>query len=103
MNIAGLDILQDYWREKPETENSLKTWIQTTGEAQWQHVFDLKNTFRFADAVGDCTAFNIRGNHFRLITKINFGAQTVLVLYVLTHGEYDKKRWKKEDCNFRLG
>lgn len=102
MNIIGLDKLKSCWQEKPETETALKSWIQVTNEARWRHLFDLKNTYRYADAVGSCIAFNIRGNHFRLITKINFRTETVTVLYVLTHKQYDEKgknSWKKTDCD----
>ncbi|MDQ3129677.1 MAG: type II toxin-antitoxin system HigB family toxin [Acidobacteriota bacterium] len=101
MNIIGREILQKYWEEKRETENSLKTWIQVIEQNDWKHIFDLKQTFRFADAVGTCTAFNIKGNHYRLITKINFQTQTVRVLYVLTHAQYDERGWKRNDCDCR--
>lgn len=100
MDIIGREILQKYWEEKRETENSLKTWIQTIEQNDWKHIFELKQTFRFADAVGNCTTFNIKGNHYRLITQINFQTRTVRILYVLTHEQYDERKWKGNDCDW---
>ena len=48
-----------------------------------------------ADLVGDKTVFNIRGNRYRLITKIDYSRGTVEVREILTDAEYDKGEWKQ--------
>lgn len=40
------------------------------------------------------TIFNIKGNHYRLITAVDFGRATIRVVDVLTHAEYNKGKWK---------
>jgi Uncharacterized protein conserved in bacteria len=40
------------------------------------------------------TVFNICGNRFRLITKIEYRYQTIYIKRVLTHAEYDREEWK---------
>jgi len=40
------------------------------------------------------TVFNIAGNKFRLIVKIEYRYRAIYVKDVLTHAEYDKGRWK---------
>ncbi|MGB5711213.1 MAG: type II toxin-antitoxin system HigB family toxin, partial [Waterburya sp.] len=37
------------------------------------------------------------GNNFRLITYVDFRHQKVFIRSVLTHAEYDKNDWKKDD------
>ncbi len=98
MLILGRDILENFWNDHKDAENALKTWIQVVQEANWQNFVELRKTYPKADLVGDCTVFNIRGNNYRLIAIVNYAAQIVQVLYILTHKEYDKDRWKKA-CN----
>jgi mRNA interferase HigB len=38
--------------------------------------------------------FNIAGNKYRLIARVNHISQTVFVLHVLTHSDYDKGAWR---------
>ncbi len=98
MLILGKDKLEEFWKRFRDAENALKTWIQVVDAANWQNFVELKMTYPKADLVGDCTVFNIRGNNYRLIAIVHYSAQLISVLYVLTHKEYDKNKWKK-DCN----
>ena len=34
--------------------------------------------------------FNIKGNHYRLIVKINYDYQMIWIRFIGTHAEYDK-------------
>ena len=38
--------------------------------------------------------FNIKGNDYRLITKIDYAYQKVFIKYVLRHPGYNKGKWK---------
>jgi hypothetical protein len=40
--------------------------------------------------------FNIQRNRHRLIAAIHFNTQTVYVLQIMTHREYDRSRWEDE-------
>jgi mRNA interferase HigB len=40
--------------------------------------------------------FNIERNRHRLIAAIHFNTETVYVLRIMTHKEYDRDRWKDE-------
>jgi mRNA interferase HigB len=48
-----------------------------------------------ADLVGPYTVFNIKGNTYRLIVKIEYRWQIIFVKHLLTHAEYDRKEWTK--------
>lgn len=39
--------------------------------------------------------FNIGGNNYRLVAAIRYDRGIVYVRNVLTHAEYDLKKWKK--------
>lgn len=41
--------------------------------------------------------FNIGGNNFRLIAYVDYKQGKVFIRAVLTHAEYDKDDWKKDE------
>jgi len=55
---------------------------------------DVQASFASAEAVGDNTVFNIKGNRYRLIAKIEYRLQMIFIKSLLTHPEYDKDKWK---------
>ena len=50
----------------------------------------VKARYRSASIVaGNRVVFNIKGNAYRLVVKINYGYRLVYVRFVGTHAEYD--------------
>ena len=97
MHIISKKPLQEFWAKYPEAEKPLMHWYRNTKKAEWKNLADVKKDFRHADAAGVCTIFNIGGNNFRVITKIFYPNKKVLVRFVMTHAEYNKKGYKN-DC-----
>jgi mRNA interferase HigB len=89
--------LREFWEKHPDAKEPLLDWYNVTRKATWQNLAEVRESFRHADPVGDCTVFNIKGNDYRLITAIRYKGQRVYTLHVLTHGEYNKEKWK-DDC-----
>jgi len=55
----------------------------------------VKRVYPSADLVGRYTVFNIRGNKYRLIARVVYRSQTVFVVAIMTHEEYDLGNWKE--------
>ena len=55
----------------------------------------MRRDFAHNDIVGRRTVFNIHGNDYRLIARINYRTKRVFILYILTHVEYSKGDWKR--------
>ena len=89
--------LMEYAKQHPEAASSLLRWGALVRSAKWRNLAGTRRTFAHADPAGLCTVFNIKGNDFRLITRIDYGLQTVTLKHVLSHAEYDRGAWKK-DC-----
>jgi mRNA interferase HigB len=69
----------------------LKAWFQETSKANWKNTKPIKAQYPSASFLSDNrVVFNIKGNHYRLIVKINFDYQIVWVRFIGTHAEYDK-------------
>jgi mRNA interferase HigB len=78
----------------PDASAPLQTWRKLMESSEYKGFQDLRNTFRSVDIVKEKYVFDIRGNHYRLITGINFEKQICYIKAVLTHIEYDKGDWK---------
>jgi len=61
----------------------------------WKTPTEMRTVYRNADLVGRRTIFNIAGNKYRLIARVNYRTQRVFVLYILTHADYDRGEWKQ--------
>ena len=89
--------LIEYTKQHPEAASSLLRWGALVRSAKWRNLADTRRTFGHADPVGLCTVFNIKGNDFRLITRIDYALQTATLKSFLTHAEYNRGSWQK-DC-----
>lgn len=94
MRVITPQRIRDYVTHYPVARTSLNQWLQTAQAAQWQSLADVRRQYAHADLVGRRTVFNIAGNKFRLITRINYRRQIVFVFDLLTHTDYDKGKWK---------
>jgi len=66
------------------------SWYQVFDKNNFENSSSIKSLFGSADFVGNNKViFNICGNHYRLIVKINYSTQIVYILFVGTHTEYD--------------
>jgi mRNA interferase HigB len=97
MRIIDAQVIYAFIKQHADSNSSLIVWLTTARRADWKNIANVKQVYPHADAVGTCTVFNIKGNHYRLIAKVDYRAQTIYVKKVLTHAEYDKEKWKK-DC-----
>jgi len=70
----------------------LSNWVDVTRAAEWKSFAEVRQTFRSADYVHEQVVFDIAGNNYRLISSIDYKAQHVYILELMTHSEYD--RWK---------
>ena len=95
MRIIKRGTLEAFWRLHADAKSSLEAWYAVVRRATWQTPAELKRVYANADFVGRRTVFNIAGNKYRLIARVNFRSQRVFVLFLLTHGEYSKGTWRE--------
>jgi mRNA interferase HigB len=98
VRVISRRALLDFVDKHPDSAEPLDNWYRRTRRADWSHLSEVRIDYPHADAVGACTVFNIKGNNYRLITKIFYQQKKILIRFVLTHKEYDKGRWK-DDCS----
>jgi mRNA interferase HigB len=94
MHIISRRKLREFAQDHPDAGEALDHWYNASRKAIWRTFSDLRATFGGADQVGNLVVFNIGGNKYRLIVRIYFKDAVILILYILTHEEYDHGDWK---------
>ena len=73
----------------------LDVWYRVAKKAEWTNLMEVRQVFPTAEAVGEFTVFNIKGNTYRLVTEINYQTRRIFLRHVLTHAEYSRGGWKR--------
>ena len=90
MRIISKKRLREFWERHPSAAAALRAWFREVVQADWDMPARVKERYRSASIVGDNrVVFNIKGNDYRLVVKINYRYRTVYVRFVGTHAEYD--------------
>lgn len=91
MRIIAKKILREFWTKHSDCEEQLKSWYQETESITWENPNDVKRDYPSASILGDNRiVFNIKGNRYRIIIKINYDYQMIWIRFIGTHAEYDK-------------
>ena len=91
MRIIAKKILREFWIKHNDCEQQLKAWYQETSNTAWKNTNQIKLEYPTASIIGDNrVVFNIKGNSYRLIVKINFEYQIIWIRFIGIHAEYDK-------------
>jgi mRNA interferase HigB len=95
MHVITRKRLNEFAKIHPDTKNALAQWYQLVKANKFSSFAELRQIFPSADQVGNLTVFNIGGNKVRLIAAIHYNRKKVYIRAVLTHPEYDQKKWKE--------
>jgi mRNA interferase HigB len=91
MRIIAKRPLRDFWEVHPDAEEPLLAWYREVQREDWDTPAKVKEKYRSASVIGDNrVVFNIKGNEYRLVVKINYAYRVVYIRFVGTHAEYDE-------------
>lgn len=91
MRIISKKILREFWEKHSDSQQQLKSWFQGASKVEWKSPKEIKKEYPSVSILEDNRAvFNIKGNKYRLIVKINYDYQMVWIRFIGIHAEYDK-------------
>ena len=91
MHIISRKRLREFWELHADAEEPLLAWFHEAKVARWQTPDEIKKRYGSADVVADNRViFNIKGNTYRLVVRVNYASGTVFIRFIGTHGEYDR-------------
>lgn len=91
MRVIKKRTLVEHWEKLPDAKSELQSWYAEAKAADWATPADVKDKYRSASILKDGrVVFNICGNRYRLIVRINYDYQMVYIRFFGTHKQYDK-------------
>jgi mRNA interferase HigB len=90
MRVIAKRTLREFWHSHPDARGPLEAWHREATKADWRSPQEIKAQYRNASILkGKRVVFNIGGNKYRLVVKINYDYAIAYVRFVGTHSEYD--------------
>jgi mRNA interferase HigB len=97
MLVAGRLIAEEYFQAHrghsgvAAARRQFDAWLAETTAADWRSPADVKAKYATASVLaGSRVVFNISGNNYRLVVRINYRFGTVEIRFFGTHAEYDR-------------
>ena len=98
MNVVAYRTVRTFIAAYPESETVMRDWYNALSKLEPQNFAELKALFPSVDAVQQkdgtiAFIFNLGGNKYRVVIRIDFEYKVAFILFVFTHTQYDK--WNK--------
>jgi len=87
MRVISRKALRSFARFHAAAAAPLDVWYSTAKAADWRNLTEVQQTYNSADAVGRYTVFNIKGNSYRLVVRINYKYSVIYIHWIGTHAE----------------
>lgn len=90
MRVISKKPLRGFWEKHADAQQPLLAWYREAEDADWDSPATVKAKYANASILGgNRVVFNIKGNSYRLVVRINYPYRVVFVRFVGTHAEYD--------------
>jgi mRNA interferase HigB len=94
MILVGQDKIDAFVKRNAQAREPMQAWVAEVKHAQWKTPQDIKNRYRSADFLkNNRVIFNVKGNSYRLVAKVAYQTAVVVVEWMGTHAQYDKKKF----------
>ncbi|MBN8702142.1 MAG: type II toxin-antitoxin system HigB family toxin [Bacteroidetes bacterium] len=91
MRVISKKILRDFWIKHSDCKEQLMAWYQEASEAYWKSSKPIKAAYPSASfLINNRVVFNVKGNKYRLIVRINYDYGMIWIRFIGTHAEYDR-------------
>ena len=91
MRVISRRKLREFWERHVDAEEPLLAWYREVEKEDWDTPAKVKAKYPNSSILGsNRVVFNIKGNTYRLVVKINYPKRIVFIRFVGTHAEYDR-------------
>jgi len=93
MRVIKRKTLKEFYSQPAhsDAEALLEAWYHEAKHAHWKTPADIKQHYASVSILkNNRVVFNIGGNKYRLVVKINYAAEIILIRFIGTHAGYDQ-------------
>jgi mRNA interferase HigB len=93
LRVYGEAVAAEFAMKHPLSRRPIRRFLEIARESEWPHFPSVKKSFAavdYAPSTGTLI-FDVGGNTYRLIARVDFEEQMLLIQDVLTHGQYVKE------------
>jgi mRNA interferase HigB len=97
MIVIGTDVVEDYLANRAghkgikAARSQYDAWLAIVARAAWRTPEGVKASYPKASILkAGRVVFNIKGNDYRLVARVQYQAGVLAIRFFGTHAEYDK-------------
>jgi mRNA interferase HigB len=97
MIVMGTDAVESYFADHAghrgikAARSQYGAWLDIVTRAEWLNPEDVKASYPKASILkAGRVVFNIKGNDYRLIVRVQYQASVLMIRFFGTHAEYDE-------------
>jgi len=97
MIVIGTDVVENYFADRAghrgikAARSQYDAWLDIVTRAEWRNPEDVKAAYPKASILkAGRVVFNIKGNDYRLIARVQYQASILMVRFFGNHAEYDE-------------
>jgi len=97
MIVIGRDVVENYLVDRAGHQGvkvarlQYRAWLTIVENAKWRNPGDVKASYlKVSILKAGRAVFNIKGNDYRLVVRVQYGANVLEIRFFGTHREYDR-------------
>jgi mRNA interferase HigB len=97
MIVIGTDVVENYFADRAghkgikAARSQYEAWLDIVARAEWRNPEDVKASYPKASILkAGRVVFNIKGNDYRLVARVQYQAGALAIRFFGTHAEYDE-------------
>jgi mRNA interferase HigB len=97
MIVIGTDAVEVYFARRAghkgirAARSQYDAWLEIVARADWRNPEDIKRSYPKASILkAGRVVFNIKGNDYRLVARVQYQAGILAIRFFGTHAEYDE-------------
>jgi mRNA interferase HigB len=97
MIVIGTDAVEVYFAHRAghkgirAAQSQYDAWLEIVARADWRNPEDIKRSYPKASILkAGRVVFNIKGNDYRLVARVQYQAGILAIRFFGTHAEYDE-------------